>query len=471
MAILTRTLLLASVAFLVVCGIESLAIAQPNQTALDEYIHKPDSAYRWKTVSRSHDDGLTTFVIDMVSQSWRDEKEVDRTLWQHWLIVMVPDKLEHDDTALLFIGGGSNGGEPPTQGDEMTRQIALQSHAVVADLKMVPNQRLEFHSDGHKRNEDDLIAYTWLQYLKTGDPDWPARNPMVKSAVRAMDTISALMASKAGGNRKTDKFVVAGGSKRGWTTWLSALDNRVVAIAPIVIDVLNLQESMRHHYSAYGFWAPSVGDYTRAKIFDWFGTPQLKELQKLVDPYYYRHRLKLPKYIVNAAGDQFFLPDSSQFYFDDLIGEKMLRYVPNGDHSLAGTEVAQDLLAFFITILKNKPRPSLAWKFKGPAEMSATPSMPAAYVLQWVATNPNARDFRVETLGKKYVSKEVKPLSDGSYVARVSAPEKGWRAYFLEFHFDLGIGIPYRITTPIRVIPDVLPFKDKSFQSKLTAGN
>ena len=131
---------------------------------------------------------------------------------------------------------------------------------------MVPNQPLVFHGDGKPRVEDDLVAYTWVQYFKTGDPTWPARNPMVKSAVRAMDTITAVMATKAGGEVPVNKFVVAGGSKRGWTTWLTgAVDQRVVAIVPIVIDVLNVEKSMRHHYAAYGFWAPSVGMTTSSR--------------------------------------------------------------------------------------------------------------------------------------------------------------------------------------------------------------
>ena len=48
----------------------------------------------------------------------------------------------------------------------------------------------------------------------------------------------------------------------------------------------------------------------------------------------------MPKFMVYAAGDQFFLPDSSRFYFDDLKGEKYLRYVPNTDHSLRGIRCA-----------------------------------------------------------------------------------------------------------------------------------
>ena len=36
---------------------------------------------------------------------------------------------------------------------------------------------------------------------------------------------------------------------------------------------------------------------------------------EIEDPYEYRQRLTMPKYIVNASGDQYFLPDNSQFYF------------------------------------------------------------------------------------------------------------------------------------------------------------
>jgi PhoPQ-activated pathogenicity-related protein len=43
---------------------------------------------------------------------------------------------------------------------------------------------------------------------------------MTKAAVRALDTITSFCASDEGGKHKVDEFVVCGGSKRGWTTWL-----------------------------------------------------------------------------------------------------------------------------------------------------------------------------------------------------------------------------------------------------------
>ena len=231
----------------------------------------------------------------------------------------------------------------PTSGDSALTQIALDTKTIVTQLKMVPNEPLMFAGETTNRTEDEIIAYTWDKYLRTGDARWPARLPMTKAAVRAMDTVTAFCGSAQGGGVKVGSFVVAGASKRGWTTWTTAaVDQRVAAIIPMVIDVLNVQTSFLHHYAAYGFWAPAVQDYVNSGIMDWFGTPQMAALMNIVDPYQYRRRLTMPKFIINDTGDQFFLPDSSQFYFADLLGVKYLRYVPNTDHSLATRRLPDD---------------------------------------------------------------------------------------------------------------------------------
>jgi PhoPQ-activated pathogenicity-related protein len=190
---------------------------------------------------------------------------------------------------------------------------------------------------------------------------------MTKSVVRAMDTITSFCASREGGGVAVDKFVVGGASKRGWTAWTAAaVDKRVVGIRPAVIDLLNLEPSFEHHYRACGFWAPAIAEFERTGITRWAHTPQFAALLHIEDPYSYRERLTMPKYIVNSPGDQYFLPDSSQFYFDDLRREKYLRYLPNTDHSLKGSyrDAAESALAFYQSILTNTPRPRFAWDFK-----------------------------------------------------------------------------------------------------------
>jgi len=324
---------------------------------------------------------------------------------------------------------------------------------------MVPNQPLVSAGETEGRKEDSLIAYTWDKFLRTGDKKWPARLPMTKAAVRAMDTVTAFCGSPEAGNVKVDQFVVAGGSKRGWTTWTTAaVDKRVVAIIPIVIDVLNVEPSLMHHYAAYGFWAPSIGDYTAFRIMDWTGTPEFKALMKIEDPYEYRDRLTMPKFIMNASGDQFFLPDSSQFYFDDLPGVKYLRYVPNADHSLKDSDAVETLQACYSAILKDLPLPQFSWKLETDGSIRVTAKDKPSKVTLWQATNPEARDFRIESLGPKWQESPLNDQGGGVYVGRVPKPSKGWTAFFVELAFPSG-DRALKLTTQVRVVPDVEPHK------------
>src|SRR5438445_7855350 len=189
-------------------------LAKSSTTPLDEYIAKPNATYSWKVVNTIPGDGYTTFVVDMKSQSWRSVPEVDRTVWQHWLVIVRPDTVKQP-TAFLSIGGGKNGDRPPSGPDPYSVRVARATNTVVAELRMIPNQPLIFNGDGKPRTEDDLIAYCWIKYMDTGDATWLPRLPMVKSAVRAMDTVTALLESDKGGKTPIKNFVVAGGSKRG----------------------------------------------------------------------------------------------------------------------------------------------------------------------------------------------------------------------------------------------------------------
>lgn len=431
-----------------------------GRTALDEYVAKADPNYSFKVVRTVPIEGGTATVIEMTSQKWLTEEEVDRPLWKHWVTVIKPAK-PSSDTALLFITGGGNDRPAPDKLDQNLVRAAAATGSVVAELKMVPNQPVKFKGDVEGRHEDSLIAYTWDKFMRTGDERWPARLPMTKSAVRAMDTVTAFCASDEGGKAKVDKFVVAGGSKRGWTTWTTAaVDKRVVAIVPLVIDVLNVVPSFQHHYGAYGFWAPAVGDYTAQGIMDWMGTPQFEALMKIEEPYEYRDRLTMPKLIVNSAGDQFFLPDSSQFYWKDLQGPKYIRYVPNSDHSLKNTDALNSLVAFHDAILRKKPMPEYEWELPSAGVIRVKAKTKPAKVKLWTANNPKARDFRLDVLGPAYVAKDIPVSEDGTYEVRVEKPEKGWTAGFLELTFA-NDPVPHKLTSGVTVVPDVLPFAGK----------
>lgn len=441
-----RTKMLATV----LLAVWPLAAAE---TALDRYVAEPDPHYKYEIVKTApgnfNGEAFTTYAVDLTSQEWRSPAEVNHPIWTHWLNIIKPDHVT-TSTGFLYINGGSNKAGPPPAPDPMLAILATTTHTVVAELRMVPNEPLVFAGETRLRSEDAIVAYTWDKFLRGGDDYWPLRLPMTKAAVRAMDTVSAIA--------KVDKFVVAGGSKRGWTTWTTAaVDKRVIAIIPFVIDMLNIEPSFEHHFRAYGFWSPAVKDYLDLDLMDRAGTPRYEELLKIIEPYEYRDRLTMPKYIVNAAGDQFFLPDSSQFYFNNLKGEKYLRYVPNTNHSLAHSDARECAVPFYQSIVDNSPRPKFSWKFDKDGTIRVKSETKPTEVRLWQATNPKARDFRLDTIGPAYTSTIVKDRGHGIYIAKAPRPPAGYTAYFMEMTYPAGGKYPFKFTSGVRVTPDMLP--------------
>lgn len=454
-----KSLLFALVPFLLIAV--PLTAEPPRgirKTALDEYVQTPDPAYKWELANTVDGGSYKTYMIKLTSQGWRTEKDVNRVLWEHWLVVSVPNELK-TNKAFLMVGGGGNDKDMPKSADAITLAVAKETGSVVAELKMVPNQPMIFHDDGKPRHEDDLIGYAWSQFLETGDATWLPRLPMVKSVIRAMDCMQALGPSLESKKFSIDKFVIAGASKRGWTTWMAGpTDDRIEAIIPIVIDVANCDLSLRHHAEVYGFWATAIGNYYEHRILQRFDHPRMAELYQVVDPYHYIDRLKMPKFVVNASGDQFFCPDSSQFYYGELKGEKLLRYVPNADHSLKNSDAVQSIIAFYQTIISGKTRPNPEWTFEKDGSIKVKCDQKPTSVTLWHANNPKARDFRLESIGPAFSKSAVDASADGSFVAKTSIPSEGWSAYFVEMTYDVGGTQPLKCSTAIRILPDKLPF-------------
>jgi PhoPQ-activated pathogenicity-related protein len=443
---------------LLLAALLNTSFAAEKQTALDRYVAAPDTSFKYEVLQTQPGNGYTAYLLEMTSQTWRSAAEVDRPVWRHLVTIIKPAQVKHS-TGFLFITGGSSQSKPPAQPPANLTSLAVDTGTVVTELRMVPNQPLTFAGETKGRVEDSLIVYTWDKFLRGGDENWPARLPMTKSAVRAMDAVTAFCATQQAGKVKVDKFVVSGASKRGWTTWTTAaVDKRVTAIIPIVIDVLNLDPSFQHHWQAYGFWAPAIKDYVEGNIMDWMGTPEYKKLRKIEDPYEYRDRLTMPKLLVNATGDQFFLPDSSQFYFDDLKGEKYLRYVPNAEHSLRGTDAFETVQAYYESLLEGKARPEISWKFEKDGSIKVKASGQPSAVKLWQASNPKARDFRVDTIGRVWKASPAQPGKKGEWVGTVQKPDAGWTAYFIELTYPGDGKNSLKFTTAVRVIPDTLPY-------------
>ena len=185
------------------------------------------------------------------------------------------------------------------------------------------------------------------------------------------------------------------------------------------------------------------------------------------DPFNYRDRpaLRMPKLLINASGDQFFLPDNSRYYYAQLPGEKHLRYVPNARHNLGGSDATESILSFYQSIIANGKRPEFTWRRDANGTLTVTPGDKPLEVKLWQATNPAERDFRLDTLGPAYTATPLRPNANGDYTATVNRPATGYTAYFVELTFPGN----FKFTTEISILPDTVPHSWNEAAAKYAA--
>jgi len=409
-------------------------------TELADYVFKKDESFAWKLVDTKKADTGTVYELDLVSQTWQ------KIVWDHKVQVFVPKGAKPQATMVLW----NQGGRPSGTSAVLGLQIAERVGAPVAFLYGVPKQPLF----GGK-TEDALIAETFVQYLATKDGSWPLLFPMVKSVVAAMDALQAFAKTEWGFEVKS--FVVTGASKRGWTSWLTAAsgDKRVKAIAPIVIDTLNMPVQMRNQVEAFGKPSEMIKDYTNAKLVPIPDTPEATKLWRMVDPFVYRDKLTLPKMIINGANDPYWPLDALNSYWDDLKGDKWLLYVPNAGHDLReadanGTKqllpmrAVNTLGAFARCMVFDKPMPGPRWvcdEKAGVCKLEVTSATKPVALRVWTA-EADTRDFRKARWSEDKAAK---------FPAEVRAPEKGFRAFFAETEYDLD-GLKFTLSTQIRIL-------------------
>jgi PhoPQ-activated pathogenicity-related protein len=421
-------------AFVFLLFLPSLAFAD-----LEQYLRKPEPEFAWDLKDTNDQAGDRTYNLQFVSQNWQG------ITWRHQLQVYQPKGAAPNRTIFLWVTGGSPRLAHALIGMELARKI----DAPVAFLFNIPNQPLL----EDKLSEDNLIAETFVRYLKTQDENWPLLFPMVKSVVKAMDVLQAFGAADL--KQPAERFIVSGASKRGWTTWLTAAsDKRVAAIAPMVIDTLNMGAQMPKQIEAFGAFSERLQPYVKRGLLPIPQTPEGRRLLSLVDPWSYRERFSMPKFIVNGSNDFYWVTDALNLYWKDLPGDKWVLYVPNTGHDLlqpnpeSMNRLLNGLAAFSRHQMSGKPMPALSWKHEQNGShlrliVDASAAPKAARL--WVAEAPD-QDFRTAAWRQRPAE-----ISGGRIVGEVSAPEKGYVAFFGELDYD-DQGMTYQLSTQIRII-------------------
>lgn len=423
------------------CG--SVFAADPSLDGLAGYVAAPDASYEWHEVGAGRIGAVEYTELVLTSQIWRGRP------WKHQLILLRPPTIDPAAQAFLFVHGGrwkpeyeqGYAGKLP-RATPIFARLAEQIRAPLGVLLQVPYQPL------FERNEDALIAYTFDRYLETGEADWPLLLPMVKSAARGMDAMQEFALQRW--DRPIDSFTIAGASKRGWTSWLTAaVDPRIAGVAPIVIDMLNLPAQIKLQQETFHGLSEQVADYAAIDLPARLDSERGRNLLAMVDPYSYRSRLTQPKLIVLGTNDRYWPLTALNLYWDDLPEPKHVLYIPNQGHGLTEvTKLTASLSAFHRYTASGKPLPNLTWGFDA-AERSMALTVQAdrkpSEVRIWHAQSAT-RDFR-EAVWK---SRRCRRTS-GHYLCEQAIARSGYSAVFAEVSFRDPGETRYSLSTTVCV--------------------
>lgn len=410
--------------------------ADATRADLPAYVKQPDETFAWEVEGNRDLLGGKVLRLKLTSQEWQGIK------WEHQLYVCEPGEVRYDDTMLLVIAGGRNGREPRERDYLFGMSLARLCGGRVAVLAQVPNQPLL-----GERVEDDLISETFVRYLDTGDEGWPLLFPMVKSVVRAIDALQAWAKDQRGTD--IERFVVTGGSKRGWTTWLTgAVDSRAVAVAPMVIDMLNIPEQIPDQLRRWGKFSEQIADYTRRGLVQPENqTLKHDRLWEMVDPYTFRAQLTMPKLIILGTNDRYWTLRALDNYWDGLKGPKWIVYVPNAGHSLQ-PNVHYGLngaAALFRHTASGKPLPEIAWqrdRSDVALRLGVTASPAPTKATLWTA-RAATKDFREAKWEATTMRRD-----DDILVGDAALSPDDYVAIFGDLEFEID-GLSYHLSTQI----------------------
>jgi PhoPQ-activated pathogenicity-related protein len=417
------------------------------ETAMKDYLSNGDNSYKWELKNQLKVSGVTFYQILLTSQTWHN------ITWTHDLIVIVPDNLAYKNALLIINGGDNTNGIPDPQNFldgtiQYAGIMASNNKAIIALTWQVPNQPL------FGLSEDALISKTLANYLNDNDFSWPLLFPMTKSAIKAMDVIQEFAQTRI--NKQIDGFVVSGASKRGWTTWLAgANDIRVVAIAPMVIDMLNMAVNIEYQKEVWGDYSIEIRDYVKLGIAQKLGTPGGNDLVKMIDPYSYRKTLTMPKMIFMGTNDPYWPVDAVKNYIDDIPGNNHLCYTANAGHSLGDMSTALATLGgFFSSVLTGSAIPRCDYQIaeaggKMILTINTTPELLVDASI-WSSTSLGDQDFRDEKWSQVTLNASKKPVVQ----IVVDYPKNGYKAFYADLKYNAPYGDDYTQSTRIFVADD-----------------
>jgi len=471
----------------------------PQLSVLQQYVAEADAHYKWDYLPQYNlvGPGYTAYFLNVTSQKWLDETIVNKPIWFHSVYVIVPATIRANFSrnALMWVANKYNDVDVPTNNVWKASEtnlfvagtLALQMQTVVAVVYQVPNQYLKFAEDPLQKNrrEDEGVAFSWKHFMDHPDAPvaWAIRLPMAKAVVKAMDATEEFLSQTL--NKDVSRWLVAGPSKRGWTSYAvaAAVPQRIIGFSSLVLDQADFKKVVEHQYKTLGGWSYAANDYIVNNIFQRMEDPAFERLMALESPFSYLDVLNtIPKLILSCTGDEFAAPDDINLYWDRFgpDSKKTFRLLPNNDHSMEKdvNGVLETLVGWMVLVQADVPKPNYTWNIAADGTLTVTCDQawaPAAVKL-WQANTIDGnrrRDFRltqynaatgaVESHNVRFTSSSVAPSSSEGgkvvYTARVEPPSEGWVGFYFELQFQSIYGSAFKSNTGVSILPQTYPYE------------
>ncbi|GJP30545.1 hypothetical protein CLOM_g3799 [Closterium sp. NIES-68] len=359
---------------------------------MDRYVYTADPEFRWEDTGnrmREKESGgwWTGYWLKVTTHAWLNRTVTNRYKWWHWLALIAPDNMHnaHKGLVLFFVGAGLN---PVNQvhipgADEIFIRLAapmvVELGILGVMLQQVPVMPITFHvgppgiGARARLEEEEITAHTIAMFLDHPDEwEWLTPLPMAKSIIRALDA-SQLAARELLPHVPVEGFVAVGVSKRAGMSYIAAaLDKRVVAFMTYGYDLLNVVPNLQHMHDSLGGWPILLKFNSEYNISQRLHSKEYRKLADMIDPYSFIARMDMPKLLISASNDEFFLIDDTYYFLKDMPQPTQVKIVPNLYHmAIQNSFWAYDAcLSFFASLLEvnsscaslpASSRPALTW--------------------------------------------------------------------------------------------------------------
>ncbi len=273
---------------------------------LSKFVTKSDSNYKFEVIEEKQGEGYKAYILDFTSQSWHPEKTVP-PVWRHWLTVIVPKQRVKDIGMLVLTNGFSTPETPMSEIPPYFISLAVSSKSVVAILEGFPRDKVGIYKTPTQVTNLELpefASWSLKQYFETHDPSWIVFCPLVKTVVRAMDATQDLLLKNLRSEIPLKEFVLCADTPY-FVPWLvPPVDNRVIGLISINTSSFHFEQQIKRMFMDEIALPNFFAEMDDAGLLPLLETEDGENLLKIIDPYYYRESLKIPKLVVSLNNNQ-----------------------------------------------------------------------------------------------------------------------------------------------------------------------